>query len=84
MWLQVALILISIYNVICCVIVSGHIKGAACVYKVMYPCGFICIPAVLFVSLWFYFYPCGFDTTLYESQYKLKIILMVLVHDKEV
>ena len=35
-----------------CVIVSGRIKGAARVTNVMYPCGFICIPAVLFVSLW--------------------------------
>ena len=29
-----------------CVIVSGHIKGAARVTNVMYPCGFICIPVV--------------------------------------
>ena len=30
-----------------CVIVSGRIKGAACVTNVMFPCDFICIPVVL-------------------------------------
>ena len=36
----------TVHETLLCVIVSGHIKGAACVTNVMYPCGFICIPVV--------------------------------------